>query len=185
MEIQQAMKINEIFYSLQGEGKWSGTPMIFIRFSGCNLKCSFCDTDHADAKEMSTADILAAVNQYRTRHVCLTGGEPSLFVTQELIDMLHQQGRFIHIETNGTHELPEGVDWVTVSPKTETIALKAADEIKIVYQGQEVKKWLAFPAKYHYLQPCSCENTAEVINYIKSNPEWKLSVQMHKLLNLR
>ena len=110
-------KINEIFYSLQGEGFHTGTPAVFIRFSGCNLKCPFCDTHHEEGTLMSDEEILAEVRKYPARTVILTGGEPSLWIDEELINLLHQAGKFICIETNGTHPLPDGIDWITCSPK--------------------------------------------------------------------
>ena len=159
--------------------------MIFIRFSGCNLHCDFCDTKHQSYREMAIGDVLADINMLDCRHVCLTGGEPALQVTPELIHALHNQKRIIHIETNGTRDLPYGIDWITVSPKTNEIVLPRADELKVVYQGQDVSGWASFPATHHFLQPCSCENTEEVIEFIKENPTWKLSLQTQKLLNIR
>ena len=120
-------KINEIFYSLQGEGFWSGTPIIFIRFSGCNLRCDFCDTEHYSHTEMSDAEIIDRIKTFPARRVCLTGGEPSLQIDRFFIDLLHSHGYIIHIETNGTHAIPDGIDWITVSPKTSRIALDRAD----------------------------------------------------------
>lgn len=178
-------RINEIFYSVQGEGAWTGTPMIFIRFAGCNLKCDFCDTQHEAYIEMSVADILAAINCMPVDRVCLTGGEPSLQIDTELIYHLRAKGKTIHIETNGLRLLPAGIDWVTVSPKTSGIRLMQADEIKIVYQNQDVERWSDFNAQHHYLQPCSCKNTDEVINYIKLHPKWKISIQTQKLLGFQ
>ncbi len=177
-------RINEIFYSLQGEGFWTGTPIIFIRFSGCNLQCDFCDTRHHTYTEMSDEEIVAAIATYPARRVCLTGGEPSLQIDRAFIDLLHHHGYTIHIETNGTHSLPDGIDWVTVSPKTPTIELNRADELKIVYTGQEVTSWLGFDAAHRYLQPCSCRNTAEVVRYILDHPEWSLSLQTHKYIDI-
>lgn len=177
-------RINEIFYSLQGEGFWTGTPIIFIRFSGCNLQCDFCDTHHHSYTEMSDEAIVAAIAVYPARRVCLTGGEPSLQIDRTFIDLLHNHGYIIHIETNGTRSLPDGIDWVTVSPKTPTIALNRADELKIVYTGQEVTPWLGFDATHRYLQPCSCRNTAEVVKYILDHPEWSLSLQTHKYIDI-
>ena len=114
------MKINEIFYSLQGEGYFSGTPSVFIRFCGCNLNCSFCDTDHNTANmELSDEDILSVIAEWPSRHVVLTGGEPSLQVTSELISKLHDKGYYVQAETNGTVRLPDAIDWITCSPKTE------------------------------------------------------------------
>ena len=110
-------KINEIFYSLQGEGYHTGTPAIFVRFSGCNLKCDFCDTQHEEGKMMTDDEIIAEVKKYPAVTVVLTGGEPSLWIDDELIDRLHQAGKYVTIETNGTRPLPAAIDWVTCSPK--------------------------------------------------------------------
>ena len=188
-------RVNEIFYSLQGEGFWTGTPMVFLRFSGCNLKCPFCDTDHSAFREMTAEKIVGEVAKAGgdCRRVCVTGGEPSLQLDADLVEALHRAGFRIHIETNGTRALPEGVDWVTVSPKSEveglkgdgTVVLEKADEVKVVYLGKEVEKWAAFPARWHFLQPCSCLNTEQTVDYIRRHPNWRLSLQTHKLLNIR
>ena len=169
--------------------------MVFLRFSGCNLKCPFCDTDHSGFQEMTADEIVAEVTKAGgdCRRVCVTGGEPSLQLDAELVNALHEAGFKLHIETNGTRVLPEGVDWVTVSPKCDvdglkgdgTVVLEDADEIKIVFLGKDVEKWASFPAKWHFLQPCSCENTDETIDYIKRHPRWRLSLQTHKLMNIR
>ncbi|WP_304510176.1 7-carboxy-7-deazaguanine synthase QueE, partial [Duncaniella muris] len=92
-------RINEIFYSLQGEGYFTGTPAVFLRMSGCNLKCGFCDTRHEEHTLMSPAQIVEAIGQYPTRHIIITGGEPSLQLDQMLVDLLHDEGWFIQIET--------------------------------------------------------------------------------------
>lgn len=176
-------KINEIFYSIQGEGFFSGTPAVFVRFSGCNLACDFCDTVHHDGHYMSQDEILSQITRYPSRHLILTGGEPSLFVDSGFIRFFKQAGYFIQIETNGTNLLPDGIDWITCSPK-ENLVLQQADELKVVYRGQDLHVYDAFRASHRYLQPCSLQNTAEVIAYIQAHPEWKLSVQLHKLLNI-
>ena len=108
-------RVNEIFYSLQGEGYWTGTPMVFLRFSGCNLKCPFCDTDHSSYQEMSAGEIVAEMLQAGgdCRRACVTGGEPSLQLDKALVEALHGAGFEVHVETNGTRPLPAGVDWVT------------------------------------------------------------------------
>ena len=182
-------KINEIFYSLQGEGANSGTPAVFIRFSGCNLRCTFCDTDFTSYQEMSVGEIIDEIGQYPTNFVVLTGGEPSLQADESLIDALHARDYVIAIETNGTQDLPEGIDWVTLSPKDGSrIVLTEADEVKVVYTGQEVEQYLNIPAEAYYLQPCwqdGHDNREEVINYCLSHPDWSLSMQLHKLLNIR
>ena len=160
-------KINEIFYSLQGEGFHTGTPAIFVRFSGCNLKCSFCDTRHEEGMEMTDEYILSEINKYPADTVILTGGEPGLWIDEDFINLLHQAGKYICIETNGTKELPSDIDWVTCSPKWgNELKLKRQDELKVVYEGQDVSDYEKLPAKYYYLQPCSCINTAEVVDYI-------------------
>lgn len=107
-------KINEIFYSLQGEGAHSGMPAVFVRFSGCNLKCPFCDTDHLSGEWLSESDIAAFVNAYPSEWIILTGGEPSLYADESLIHFLHvTTGKKIAIETNGTRHVPDSIDWIT------------------------------------------------------------------------
>lgn len=179
-------KINEIFYSLQGEGFHTGIPAVFVRFSGCNLSCAFCDTAHEEGVMMSDEQIAEAVASYPARMVVLTGGEPSLWIDESLLSLLRQAGKYICIETNGTHPLPAGIDWVTCSPKENApVVLTKIDEIKVVYIGQDVSKYMAIPARYHFLQPCSCQNTQEVIEYILQHPTWRLSLQTHKLIDIQ
>ena len=176
-------KINEIFYSLQGEGFYTGVPAVFIRFSGCNLKCAFCDTRHEEGEWMTDEAILKEVCKYPARMVILTGGEPALWIDEELLRLLHQENKYICIETNGTKELPSGIDWVTCSPKQGgKLKLKHQDELKVVYEGQDVSAYEKLPAKHYFLQPCSCSNTVEVVSYILQHPQWRLSLQTHKLI---
>ncbi|WP_300725892.1 radical SAM protein [uncultured Bacteroides sp.] len=178
-------KINEIFYSLQGEGYHTGTPAVFVRFSGCNLKCGFCDTRHEDGIPMTDEKIVDEVNKYPCRMVILTGGEPGLWIDRALVDTLHHAGKYVCVETNGTCVLPDNLDWVTCSPKQGTVLkVQRMDEVKVVYLGQDVSAYLNLPAKHFFLQPCSCRNTDEVIGYIKRNPQWRLSLQTHKLVNI-
>ena len=94
--------VNEIFYSLQGEGHFSGVPAVFIRLSGCNLRCPFCDTDHTSGTPMSPVQIAESAAAYPARHAVITGGEPGLQLNDELIDALHARGFYIQTETNGT-----------------------------------------------------------------------------------
>ena len=195
-------KINEIFYSIQGEGYHTGTPAVFIRFAGCNLKCDFCDTDHADVKkELSAADILAEIQMYPSPIVILTGGEPTMQIDEALIKALKMQGLKVHVETNGTIAIPYLVDWITLSPKYYQTKFFAKEyfskecekkhlinELKVIYDGDVgLTTFLGgcFTADHYYLQPMSGKNTAEVIKFIKANPSWKLSLQTHKLLNIR
>lgn len=194
-------KINEIFYSLQGEGHHTGVPAIFIRFSGCNLKCDFCDTQHDEGILMSDDEIFAEVMKYpQSSLIVLTGGEPSLFIDNDFIEKLKQASNMtIAIETNGTHELPSEIDWVTFSPKTGftggnnmPVVINHCNELKVVYQGQNLENYFDIEASFYYLQPCYTgnvdndnKNIKETIEAVMKDPRWTLSLQTHKLLNIR
>lgn len=180
-------RVNEIFYSLQGEGYHTGTAAVFVRLSGCNLRCTFCDTRHQEGELMSAEDITAAVSAHPCRTVILTGGEPSLWPLDGLVDALHSAGRCVHIETNGTNPLPDTIDWVTCSPKPDgKVVLSHVDELKVVYTGQDVESVRApFDTPHLFLQPCSGLNTDDVIAYILRHPHWRLSLQTHLLTGIR
>lgn len=194
----KTMKINEIFYSVQGEGFHAGTPAVFIRFSGCNLKCPFCDTNHFTGNEMSVSDIIEEITKYPARLIIITGGEPSLFLTDELVNKLHDKGKYVAVETNGTNKLPSSVDWVTLSPKDNFVKNAVPvdqryDEVKVVFDGnQNVDKYLSISAKQYYLQPCDTGNETlnkEIINktleHCMKEGKWRISIQIHKILNVR
>lgn len=196
-------KINEIFYSLQGEGRHAGVPTVFVRFSGCNLKCSFCDTRHQDGKMMADEEIAEKVNQYPAEWIVLTGGEPSLWIDEEFVGRLKAAtGKRIAIETNGTRQLPANIDWVTVSPKTgvagaadcEVLATRA-DELKVVDIGQDLEQYFRVPCvtptTRMYLQPCFVDNSVQFAKNMQStvarvlaDPRWTISVQLHRFLNI-
>ncbi|WP_285798604.1 radical SAM protein [Duncaniella freteri] len=180
------MKVNEIFYSLQGEGYHTGTPAVFLRLSGCNLKCDFCDTEHQSGTEMALGEILERVLPYPSRHIVITGGEPSLQLNDDLVEMLHNAGFYIQVETNGTNPLPEDIDWVTCSPKGESeVRLKRIDELKVVYIGQDVEEIAnRYAAMHYFLQPCSGKNIAETVSYILDHTHWRLSLQTHKIIGI-
>lgn len=205
-------RVNEIFFTLQGEGAHSGIPAVFVRFSGCNLRCPWCDTDFTDSTPMTAEQIVSTMlDLYDTpnerRKMCvLTGGEPSLQVDQPLIDALHKAGFYICIETNGTHPLPEGIDWITCSPKEGTkLALKRVNEVKVVFTGTydpeiwrtqlEAEHWMLQPLRYNgelLLESGIDEwaddkndNLDETVRYILTHPFWRLSVQLHKIAGLR
>ena len=185
--------VNEIFYSLQGEGYHTGRPAVFVRLAGCNLRCPFCDTDYSRSTAMTVEQIAEQVFAYSTHPytlIVLTGGEPSLQVDEALVDALHRHGQIVAIETNGTHQIPDGIDWVTVSPKSDgTVILSHADEVKIVFFNQpkqELEQWqTTIRAMHYFLQPCSCSNTDAVVAYILQHPGWRLSLQTHKYINIR
>ena len=197
-------KINEIFYSLQGEGRWAGRAAIFIRFSGCNLKCPFCDTDFKDYKELTAVQIVSNIKAIggECDFVVLTGGEPTLQVTEDFVEALHKEGYYVAMETNGTREVPSNIDWITCSPKdwyveTAKTKLTKCDEIKIVIDetcGHNVMDAWAdiMEAKEYYIQPCDTgdkDKNANIIKkcvqLIKEDPRWELSLQQQKILNVR
>ena len=179
-------KINEIFYSLQGEGFHTGKAAIFIRFSGCNLKCDFCDTLHESGEFLSDEEILQRISSFQSKHVVLTGGEPSLWIDEEFVGKLKSAGYYVQIETNGTHPIPQNVDWITCSPKEAPLAINKANELKVVFTSQSfVEKFTNFNSQHRFLQPLSCGNTAEVVDYILKHPQWRMSLQTHKLINIQ
>jgi 7-carboxy-7-deazaguanine synthase len=191
-------KINEIFYSLQGEGYFTGTPAVFVRFSGCNLKCPFCDTQHTEGVKMTTDEIIKEINRYPARHIVLTGGEPSLFIDETFVASIKEKtGKFIAIETNGTHSLPQNIDWITLSPKFEfcndaNLAITECNELKVVFRNQDLSIYDNIKAAHRFLQPCDCGNPninksiqKKAVQYCLEHPEWRLSLQTHKLLGIQ
>lgn len=206
-------QVKEIFYTLQGEGANAGTPAVFCRFAGCNLwsgreedragaKCRFCDTDFVGTDgpgggKFETADALAracraaVTASYGPAMVVLTGGEPMLQVDQDLIDALHGRGFSIAIETNGTLAVPEGIDWVCVSPKAgQPLVQLWGDELKLVYPqaGIDPAQYQFLEFEHRFLQPMDgpdqAANTLAAIAYCKAHPPWRLSVQTHKVLGI-
>lgn len=194
-------KINEIFHSLQGEGYHSGTPAVFVRFSGCNLRCAFCDTQHQQGKLMTVQEIVDEVNQYpQAPLVVLTGGEPSLFVDEAFVEELKQKThKTITIETNGTRPLPGNLDWVTLSPKTafeggdlEPCVLRRCNELKVVWLGQDLSQYKDIETAHRFLQPCFTEdplqrqaNLKACVEAVLKHPGWRLSLQIHRVLGIQ
>ena len=206
--------VKEIFLTLQGEGAHAGRTAVFCRFSGCNLwsgreedradaVCKFCDTDFVGTDgtqggRYATADELAdAVDaQWRGppdhRYTVLTGGEPLLQVDAALIDALHARGFEIAVETNGTVEIPPGLDWVCVSPKARAeLVVNEGNELKLVYpQVENAPEDFADLAFERFsLQPMDgpdiAQSTQAAIEYCLHHPQWRLSVQTHKSLGIR
>ena len=209
MSATKTYRIHEIFYSLQGEGFHTGRPAVFVRFAGCNLRCPFCDTDFSTRQTMTCEDIVRQALSLipsslpdRRFLLVLTGGEPALQVDDALIDALHEAGFYIAIETNGTRTLPAAIDWITCSPKDAPVVLTQADELKVVFRGQDVER--LYKAQHYFLQPCDLtfetngqlsdtpptqspktSTLRETIAYILAHPHWRLSLQMHKLTGIR
>ena len=194
-------KVNEIFHSLQGEGYYTGTASVFIRLSGCNLHCAFCDTQHEKGTMMSLPEIVEQVMRYPLAPlIVLTGGEPSLWIDEEFVGGLKTMtGKRIAIETNGTRPLPQGIDWVTLSPKSgignsgdAPVVLTRCDELKVVYLGQDLSQYDNIETSHRYLQPCwtNDENTRRrnlqaTVQAVMENPQWRLSLQTHRILGIK
>ena len=194
-------KVNEIFHSLQGEGYHTGTASVFIRLSGCNLQCDFCDTQHESGTMMSLPEIVEEVMRYPLAPlIVLTGGEPSLWIDAAFVNGLKAMtGKQIAIETNGTRPLPEGIDWITLSPKTgignsgdNPVVLNSCDELKVVYVGQDLSQYDNIQAAHRYLQPCwtddheTCkQNLDSTVQAVLDHPRWRLSLQTHRILGIR
>lgn len=197
------MRITEIFYSIQGEGYWTGRPAVFIRFAGCNLRCPFCDTDFMVRTEMSEDEIVDEVCQYDCNMVVITGGEPTLQVTQSLLDKLHKRCKYITMESNGTKspDWLNDIDWLTISPKTMyndcNLTVTQCSEVKVVVKAEtdaellnEIKDRIF--AEHYYLQPCDSgirelndENVKQTIKLAKENKPWRISLQTQKMLNVQ
>lgn len=206
--------VKEIFYTLQGEGTHAGRPAVFCRFSGCNLwtgresdrssaVCKFCDTDfvgtdgqlggkYVDSDSLARViDSLWPATYKASKFVVFTGGEPLLQLDDALIRSMHDHGFEIAIETNGTMPVPEGVDWVCVSPKVGAqLVVVKGNELKVVIPqaGQSIADYESLAFEHFYLQPMDGpdveRNTRLAIELCKKNPKWKLSLQTHKLLQI-
>lgn len=189
-------RINEIFYSVQGEGARAGCPSLFVRFSKCNLLCKVethgfdCDTEFESGSDMSSGEILAEMTRLSRdcRWVVLTGGEPALQVDKKLLDDLHGAGYKLAIETNGSLRLPDGIDWITVSPKVpeEDLQQRTADEVKYVRAvGQGIPQTVV-KADYYLVSPAFDGNELDretldwCLGLVRDHPRWRLSVQQHK-----
>jgi 7-carboxy-7-deazaguanine synthase len=206
--------VKEIFFTLQGEGVHAGRAAVFCRFSGCNLwtgreenresaVCQFCDTDFVgigpDGGRFSDAENLADAVASRwpvvdagRRFVVCTGGEPLLQLDADAVAALHARAFEIAIETNGTLLPPPGIDWICVSPKANAeLTLRAGDELKLVYpqDGAPPERYARLDFRHFSLQPMDgprlAENTRLALAYCLAHPQWRLSLQTHKLLGIR
>jgi organic radical activating enzyme len=196
-----ALPLMEHFYTLQGEGRFTGHASYFIRLGGCDVGCVWCDVkDSWDASKhplVPITEIAAAVVASGTKIAVITGGEPMMHNLDTLTEMLRQQGIRTHVETSGAHPLSGTWDWICLSPKKfkapldEMIA--AAHELKTVIYNKTDFAWAEqFAAKVSkdcllYLQPewsKSAEMNPLIIDYVKTNPQWILSLQTHKFLDI-
>lgn len=200
-------RVNEVFYSLQGEGMRTGTANVFVRFTGCNLRCAVepgdkspggfdCDTEFASGRSVTLAELdewIEQVGGAACPWLVLTGGEPGLQVDAELIAHFHSRGKSLAIETNGSVELPPGLDWIAVSPKVAEHAIRQrlAHEVKYVRGFGQAIPQTCVQADHRLISPAF--NGLELdrgalawcIQLVKENPDWRLSVQAHKGLGVR
>ena len=190
------LQLAEIFYSVQGEGTWTGTPAVFVRLAGCNLSCAFCDTDYSLRFFAPVEDVVARVRAEGgdCPMVILTGGEPlAQAQTPALIEALRADGRRVHIESNGTLALPLPDDvWLTVSPKERLSPelARRANEAKLIVDGRVPEEWVdAFPSQTPlFLQPEGNKpaNVALAVDAVKRDPaRLRLSLQTHKFIGVR
>jgi 7-carboxy-7-deazaguanine synthase len=206
-------KVKEIYYTLQGEGAHTGRPAVFLRFTGCNLWsgreedrsdaiCQFCDTDFIGIDgtlggKYSASELASLVNSLwpedqNNRYVVCTGGEPMLQLDTDIIDALHAYNFEIGVETNGTVTPPHGLDWICVSPKANTeVVIKKGNELKLVVRqkGIEPSDFSQWDFEHFFLQPMDgpdvIQHTKWATQYCLEHPQWKLSIQTHKLLGIR
>jgi len=190
------LNVNEIFYSLQGEGGRMGEASIFIRLTQCNLTCSFCDTDFATGKDMSIDEILEAIKIYPCKWIIWTGGEPTIQLKDKYLVRFKEAGYKQAIETNGTRKVPSLIDYISCSPKKNYGLVKmitpSVDEIRIpLKKGEKLPDISVLPRAGRYLispifdgNAINQENIDYCLGLVKANPEWSLSIQMHKLIHI-
>jgi organic radical activating enzyme len=198
--------INEIFYSIQGEGFHTGTPAVFIRTAGCNLACDYCDTDFTEKERLSRLGVLKRMAAFPCKFVVITGGEPTIQKTalRSLIKLLHEKGYFVALETNGTSTDTLGADWITVSPKShlpDQWKLRRGNELKLIYEKQDLPLYENSDFSHYFLQPKEIrtgkpgkgkrdiqktrKQWRDTIAAVKKNPKWRLSLQIHKELGIK
>lgn len=204
--------VNEVFYTLQGEGYHSGKAAVFCRFSRCNLWsgreedrakaiCQFCDTDFLRGEKYSLEELVLLIDSTwggsdSDKMVVFTGGEPALQLDQQLVNAMWQRDFYVAVETNGTLALP-ALDWVCVSPKANTKVPQplVADEIKLVFPQPELMPEDLLAHGVHHQDGCLwlspmdgpnlAENTKAAVEYVMSDPAWRLNVQSHKIWGIR
>jgi len=200
--------VNEIFYSVQGEGYWSGRPAVFVRFSNCNLWtgkeedradaiCQFCDTTFTEVRYRFHSGVgLADAGRAEgpdAPMVVLTGGEPALQIDRELVEALKDAGFYVAIETNGTLPIPDNIDWVCVSPKTPKLRITTGHELKLVYPQERITPGLfeSLNFDHFWISPMNRANELDDVHaklayeYVLKHPQWRLNLQAHKVIGVR
>ena len=195
------LPVMESFYTLQGEGFHQGKAAYFIRLAGCDVGCVWCDVKESWDKDLhpvqSVEQIVTGAKKHRARLAVITGGEPAMYNLEQLTNALHHESFLTNIETSGSHPLTGTWDWICLSPKKfkpplPGILLKA-NELKIIVFNTSDFAWAekyaakVSPACKLYLQPEWGKAeiiTPSIIDYIKENPQWELSLQIHKYINV-
>ena len=190
------LNVNEIFYSLQGEGIRAGFPSIFIRLTGCNLTCGFCDTEFESGKTISIEELAKYISKFPCKEIVWTGGEPGLQLTKEIIEYFKTLGYFQAIETNGSVKIPDNIDHITLSPKVaEHVITKnfpnGVTELKyVIHVGKLTHPNPGTTSKYYWLSPQSngdvinSDNLKHCIKLCLEDSKWKLTLQTQKVLKV-
>ena len=203
--------LHSIFESLQGEGRNTGRPAVFIRFSSCNLNCPWCDTHYNERLAVSEGELLALVRKTGKRSVILTGGEPTIQPGfDQLVALLKNQGLWVALETNGVKAplYPSRLDYISVSPKpdfefqyNDKLMLRKADEVRIVAVTKDIAPFCrrmrkAIKAVDYYISPIFLNGSSHyrralrVLHELNHDndppfPPWSLSIQMHRIVGIR
>ncbi len=194
--------VKEIHLTLQGEGANTGRTVVLLRFAGCNLSCSWCDTDHSPvhpgvrggvySDPDRLADSILSLWPRNSDHpvVLCTGGEPLLQLDPPLVDRLRSRNAEILLETNGTIEVPDGIDWVCVSPKNDRAVVTKGDEVKLVWPSESIDPdlWIKRDFRYFWLQPLYGneyeKNLEKCIRRCIEDPRWRLGLQTHRFTGI-
>ncbi len=193
--------VMEHFYTIQGEGAFTGVAAYFIRLAGCDVGCTWCDVKESWNAEgyptYSAAQMLEWVSATKAKVVVITGGEPAMYNLNPIVDLFHQQGIRVHIETSGAYEIQGNFDWITLSPKKFKFPIETeipkAHELKIVAFNNSDFEWAT---KWEHFCSASCKlfiqpewdkrekMTPAIIDFVKENPHWQISLQTHKIINV-
>ena len=201
MSMQALFPVMEHFYTIQGEGFYTGNAAYFIRLGGCDVGCVWCDVKESwDASihpQVSIETMVDWVKQSGSPFCVITGGEPAMYDLTDLVNALHNEGIRVNIETSGAYEIKGDYDWICLSPKKFKFpilsSLSKANEFKaVVFHSSDIQWAESYRKDLNencllYLQPewSKCEqNLPLIIDYVKAHPEWQISLQTHKYMNI-
>ena len=199
--MESVFPVMEHFYTIQGEGAFTGVAAYFIRLAGCDVGCTWCDVKESWNAEgyltYSAAQMFERVSETKAKVVVITGGEPAMYDLNPIVDLFHQQGIRVHIETSGAYKVQGNFDWITLSPKKFKFPIETeipkAHELKIVAFNNSDFEWAT---KWEHFCSASCKlyiqpewdkrekMTPLIIDFVKENPHWQISLQTHKIINV-